>query len=416
MMLNIKRLFWLFLAVGTLKASGQEKLTLQQVLQKIEENHPGLKAFESRILSKDARAEGASAWMAPMAGAGTFMTPYPGAEVMDAKDKGAWMFSAEQEIPNPVKLRAKTEFLKAQSAIDLAAKGVSANELKAAGKQLYYDLLVAYRRLRYQKENLQIMNTMKKLAEIRYPYNQAGLNNVFKAEGRSYEAQNMILMTESEIKSKKFALNALMNRPYHVSYDIDTAMDVTFIPVAQLDTAYLATARSDIRQMDQSIEAMRLNINQMRQEAKPDFRVRFEHMSSRSAMMPKQYTLMGMISIPIAPWSSKMYTSEVKSMGFELQGMQQDRAAMLIQMTGMARSMETELQAMEKQLENYEKRILPALTKNLKVTMLSYQENKTDLAGVIDSWETINMAQMNYLNQLQAFYKMIADYERNIQR
>lgn len=414
-MSSIKRFLLILLTVVSVRVSAQQVLTLERIITEIELNNPGLKAYDSRAKSQDAKAEGAKAWMAPMVGAGTYMTPYPGKEAMDA-DRGAWMFSAEQDIPNPAKIKAKTQYLNSQSAISLAGKGIAANELRATARSLYYDLLIAYKKVRYQKENLQIMSTMKKLAEIRYPYNQSGLNNVFKAEGRNAEAENMILMTESEIRSKKITLNSLMNRPPQTPLGIDTTFRVSFTPVASLDTAYLAGARSDIQQMDRSILAMRLNINQMRQEAKPDLRIRFEHMANRSPMMPGQYTLMGMISIPIAPWSSKMYKSEVKSMGFEVQGMQQEREAMLTRMMGMTKSMETELVTMEKQLNNYEEKILPALSKNLKLSMLSYQENKTDLNSVIDSWETVNMAQMNYLDQLQRFYNMIVEYEKNIER
>jgi len=257
---------------------------------------------------------------------------------------------------------------------------------------------------------------MRKLAEIRYPLNQGGLNSVFKAEGRSYEAENMILMTESEIRSKKIALNALMNRAPLDSFEIDTQRAVSFALVAALDTGYLARERSDIRQMDRSISAMNLNITQMRQEARPDFRIRYEHMSPRDKMMPRQFTLMGMVSIPIAPWASRMYKSEVRSMGFEIESMAREREAMLFQMLGMTRSMEAELLTMQKQLDNYQKKIIPALRKNLNVSMLSYQENKLDLNIVIDSWETINMAQINYLDQLGRFYKMIVEYEKNIQK
>jgi cobalt-zinc-cadmium efflux system outer membrane protein len=48
--------------------------------------------------------------------------------------------------------------------------------------------------------------------------------------------------------------------------------------------------------------------------------------------------------------------------------------------------------------------------------MLSYQENKTDLNTVIDGWESINMSQMNYLDQLQKYYQMIVEYEKTIER
>ena len=415
-MWNIKIFLILFLSLLTIGLSAQEVLTLQEILNRIEQNNPALKAYDSRVKSQDAKVAGANAWMAPMVGVGTFMTPYPGAMVMNEDDKGALMFSAEQNIPNPAKTRARSEYLQSQSAISQAEKGSVYNNLRATAKELYYDLLIAGRKITYQRENQRIMQTMRKLAEIRYPINQGGLNNVFKAEGRSYEAENMILMTEGEIRSKKIALNALMYRSLMDSFQIDTNVKVAFVPQALLDTAYLASARSDIKQMDRSIQSMNLNINQMRQEAKPEFRLRYEHMANRSEMMPNQYTVMGMISIPIVPWSSKMYKSEIKSMGFEIDAMAQQRQSMLNQMVGMAKSMESELLIMQQQLANYESKILPALEKNLEVSMLSYQENKLELPMVIDSWETINMAQMNYLDQLQRFYKMIVEYEKSIEK
>lgn len=415
-MLNIKNILLTVFFFGSALAYGQQTVSLEQVLQEINKNNPSLKAYESQIKSQDAKVSGAGAWMAPMVGVGTFMTPYPGSMVMDEADKGAWMLSAEQDIPNPAKTKAKARYLASQSAITKAEQSIQANQLRARAKELYYGLLVGYKKIAFQKENQTIMGTMKKLAEIRYPYNQSPLNQVFKAEGRLYESENMVLMTESDIRSKKIALNALMYRPAMSDLVIDTSQKITFQPVAALDTTYLAANRSDIQQMDKSIRAMELNINQMRQEAKPDFRIRFEHMSTRAEMMPNQYTLMGMVSIPIAPWSSKMYKSEVKSMNLEREAMLQQKEGMLNEMLGMTKGMENELLNMQKQLSNYEAKILPALNKNLKVSMLSYQENKGDLNTVIDGWEAVNMAQMNYLEQLQKFYQMIVEYEKNIER
>lgn len=415
-MYSIKITFLTWLFIAPVLVWGQQVLTIDQVLEEVTQNNPAIRALDSRIKSSDAKIEGAGAWMAPMVGAGTFMTPYPGAELMTDSEKGSWMFSAEQEIPNPSKIRAKKKYLSSQSAINLAEQEMRVNELKARARDLYYSILVLHKKLGYQSENRMIMQTMKKLAEIRYPYNQGALGQVFKAEGRLHETENMLLMTEGEIQSNKMALNALMNRAPQTDFQIDTTLEIKFKPLANLDTAYLSVNRSDLKQMDRSILSMEHNINQMRKEAKPDFRIRFEHMLPRSQMMPNQYSMMGMISIPIAPWSSGMYKSEVKAMNFEQEAMKKERESMLNEMFGMTKGMENSLMNMERQLRNYKEKILPALKKNLQVSMLSYQENKGDLNTVIDGWEAINMAQMTYMEQMQLFYKMIVDYEKNIER
>jgi outer membrane protein TolC len=415
-MLNIKKIGLILVLMSSQLAFGQVAMSLEQIFEEIKSKNVGLMAYASRIQSKDAKVEGASAWMAPMVGAGTFMTPYPFQGMAGDNDRGALMITAEQDIPNPAKVKAKREFLEIQSKGDGYAQSALFNQFKARARQLYFGLLIDYKRIYYQEENKRIMETMKKLAEIRYPFNQGGLNQVFKAEGRAFESENMILMTESSIRSKKIALNTLMNRSAEMDLQIDTSFKVNFIPNADLDTAYFASSRSDILNMQHEINVMKKNINLMKQEAKPDFRLRFDHMSNYSAMMPRQFTVMGMLSIPIVPWSSKMYKSEIKSMNFEQEAMRQQKAAMLSDMLGMTRSMESELTLMQKQLANYEQRIVPSLQKYLKVSILSYQENKSDLNTVIDGWEALNMAQMNYLDQLEKYYQMIVDYEKNIER
>ena len=415
-MFHIKRILFVLIFVGFGQSFAQQVLSLQQILQAIDENNPALNAYENRIKSQDAKVEGARSWMAPMIGAGTFMTPYPGQKVEDPSDWGAFMISAEQDIPNPAKTKSKAEYLAAQSSIIRSEQSSLANQLRARAKDLYYELLIANKKIVYQRENLAIMQTMRKLGEIRYQFNQGALGQVFKAEGRYHEAENMILMTQSTIRANKITLNALMYRPASVNFNIDTNYAVVFNPLPVLDIAYLSANRSDIVQMDRSITAMGLNINQIRMEAKPDFKIKFDNMSNYFAMMPRQFTIMGMLSIPIAPWSSKMYKSDIKSMSFEQEAMRQQREAMLVEMLGMTKSIESEIISMRTQLNNYENKILPALSKNLKVTMISYQENKADLNSVIDAWEAVNMSEMNYLDQLQKFYKMIVEYEKNIER
>ncbi len=415
-MSNTRKALFLVAVFLAKVAQGQEVLTLDQIITEISQNNPSLKAYESLIKSEEAKVEGAGAWTAPMVGGGTFMTPYPGSKVIDESDRGAWILSAEQDIPNPAKTKAKKEYLKTRSETYLHGRNERLNELRTKARQLYFDLLISYKKLRFQKEGLGIIKTMRKLAELRYPYNQGTLGQIFKTEGRTFEADNMLEMTLAEIRSAKIDLNTLMHRSPTLDLEVDTATLVSFDPIANIDTAYFAENRSDIRHMEHDIYSMKLNINQMRQEAKPDFKIRFEHMSTRAAMMPNQYTLMGMVSIPIAPWSSKMYKSEVKSMSLEREAMQEQKEGMLSQMLGMTKSMENELITMQKQLSNYESKILPALNKNLKVSMISYQENKADLNTVIDGWEAVNMAQMNYIGQLQNFYQMIVEYEKNIER
>lgn len=139
-------------------------------------------------------------------------------------------------------------------------------------------------------------------------------------------------------------------------------------------------------------------------------------MIARGNEMPNQFMLLGMISIPIAPWSSKMYKANIHGMSKEIEAMKNERAAILNELQGMTNSMASEINTLSKQIENYKKRIVPALQKNYETLMLAYEENKEELPIVIDAWETLNMTQLQYLETVQKYYEMIVNYEKQIEK
>jgi outer membrane protein, heavy metal efflux system len=419
MKLSIKIYLILCAVLAAFPAPGQT-VSLDSVLRAVGTTHPGLAGYDLRAAAMNAYTQGATAWMAPMVGAGTFMTPYPGQTIMEGemgdRDRGSLMFSFEQEIPNPAKLRARKAYYNSRAAVEQSTRDATYNGLRAQVKELYYSWAVLEKKRSVLQESARIMETMKKLAEIRYPYAQGNLGNTYKAEGRLQEVQNMLLMTDAEIAQKNARLNALMSLPQQTRFAIDVvALEETFVP-QKADTLTIAANRSDIRAMNNAIESMRLNRRLMSFDAKPDFRLRFDHMAPFGSTMPSQFTVMGMMSIPIAPWSAKMYKSGVKAMDYEIEAMQKNRESMLLETRGMVNGMAAELEGMKKQLQNYREKIIPALQKNYSVVMLAYEENKEDLPMVIDAWETLNMAQMQYLDQLQKYYLMIVDYEKELEK
>lgn len=404
------------LSIGLVVFAQAQVISLDSVLRKIDADNPMLQEYDNKVKALNEYSAGAKSWMAPMVGAGTFMTPYGKQMLMDERDKGSWMFSIEQDIPNPARLNANKNYLQSRAGVEKEGRSVQYNALRAEAKTYYYQWLVSEEKLRVLKENERIMDLMLKLARIRYPYNQGSLGNVYKAEGRLNEVQNMMLMTKSEIEDKHFRLKALMNLSPDDSIMVDTTSVVDFNPELIInDTTALSDQRSDIRQIDQAIEVMRLNQQLQKAQAKPDFKIRFDHMQP-VGNMPTMFTAMAMVSIPIAPWSSKMYKSEVKGMQYDIEAMKRGREAILIETRGMLAGMSSQLTRMKQQLDNYEKKIIPALRKNYQTLMLAYEENREQLPIVIDGWEALNMAQMEYLGKMEEYYKMIVSYEREVEK
>lgn len=132
--------------------------------------------------------------------------------------------------------------------------------------------------------------------------------------------------------------------------------------------------------------------------------------------MPGQYMLLGMISIPIAPWSSKMYKSNIRGISGQIEAMRRERESTLNELQGMTASMVNEIKTLKQQISNYEKKIIPVLHKNYETLMLAYQENREELYIVIDAYETLLMAQTQYLDTMNRYFEMIVNYERLLEK
>jgi outer membrane protein TolC len=416
MKLSIKTFLFGALWISVVTSANAQVIRLDSVLQLIDKQNPMLQEYDNKVKALNTYAEGAKSQMAPMIGAGTFMTPYPNQMLMEEGDKGAWMFSVEQEIVNPSKLNANRRYLSSKASVETQNRAAQFNQLRSEAKNMYYQWLLAEEKLKILKENERIMELMLKLARIRYPYNQGSLGNIYKAEGRLSEVENMIQMTNGSIEESSFRLKSLMNLPVETNIMVDTATEITYEPNQIIyDTAALSTQRSDIKQIDKTIEVMRLNQQLQRYQSRPDFKIRFDHMQP-IGNMPTQFTAMAMVSIPIAPWSSKMYKSEVRGMQYDIEAMKKGREAILVEARGMLAGMASQLARMKQQLENYDTKIIPALRKNYQTLMLAYEENREQLPIVIDAWEALNMAQMDYIEKNQEYFNMIVSYEKELEK
>lgn len=387
-------------------------LSIDEVLETIDKQNPMLQESEYKVKALEEYANGSKSWMAPMIGFGPYWYPYPGEKLMSPAEEGMYMATIEQDIPNPAKLKAKKNYMVSRIGVEQEARAIQLNRLRTDAKNYYYRWLTAEKKKSVLRENIEIAETMLKLARIRYPYNQGSLGSIYKAEARLHEVENMIVMLEGDIEESSFRLKALMNLDHNALIMIDTATVVRIgTEILNYDTADLRSERRDIRQMDRTIESMRLNQRLQSMGAKPDFKVRFEHMDPKGAGMPRQYSLMAMVTIPIAPWSSKMYRSETNAMKYEIEAMKRSREAILLETKGMLSGMAKQIARMEQQISNYELKIIPALKKNYETLMIAYEENTEDLPMVVDAWEALNMAQMNHLEKLTDYYEMIVRYE-----
>jgi cobalt-zinc-cadmium efflux system outer membrane protein len=399
--------FCLMMNTGNLYA--QEVFTLSQILDRVEEHHPMLKMYNQKIAAYDAYAEGTSSWMAPMVGVGTFMTPYPNQEIMHENEKGAWMFSVEQEIPNPSKQKANKDYFNALRQVEEKAFFVQRQTIRSEVKELYYKSIANLNQQRVIKENLSTINAMLTWTKQQYAINNASLAQVYKTESQVETVASMLAMLQGDFNAMHTRLKLLMQ--ISDSVKLDTIGVVKYIHDYTFKFQEEVKTIRSIQQLDQTIIAMQTDQDRQRMQRRPDFKIRFDHMQP-IGNMPKQYSAMAMVSIPIAPWSSKMYKAEIKGMQFDIEAMKMEREAVSLETLSMVNGMVVSLQEMQKQLHRYQDKVLPALKRNADLTQSMNYENQSNLMMVLESWEAYTMMQEEYWKKWNEYVNMLIQYEK----
>lgn len=383
-------------------------LPLDSVISSIEKNNPQLQQYDYSIKAFDAYAKGAKSWMPPQAGAGLYQTDYK-------LKNGMLMLSVEQMIPNPGKQKRKEDYLLSRSSVAKENQRFSRNQLISQAKGFYYEGTVIEKKKLVLKESQALLKFIIEVSEMRYTYQQETLDYIYRAKANLHKLENEGLMLESELKEKRIMLNTLMNRDKNIEFTLDTTFSVTNFSVIVPDPSVIDTTRSDIRTINQNIKVMQLN-QRLEQGGKlPDFGIRFDHMQG-FGMMPNQFSLMGMITIPIVPWASKEYRANAEGMSLEILAMEKEKEAMRNEISGELQALNTMIQNKKSQLTLFKEKIIPALEKSYETTRIAYEQNTGMLMKVLDAWETLQMTKMQYLELMQELVKLRVDYEKAIEQ
>lgn len=393
----------------------QTKLTLDNIFSSIADNNPQLKMYDAQIRSQDAAAAGARNWEAPQLSTGFWMTPY-NPELWKRQSNGSsgmgqYMVSVEQMFPNGRKQETEEKYLLAMSSVMKENKNASLNELNAAAKQNYFEWLIIKKKLDILDQDQKLLDFMIKNAELRYQNNLGKVGAYYKAKASLGNLENMRLQFENEIVQKRIILNTLMNRDKSIQFDIDTLFSIKKYDSLLLDSVSLINARSDIRAIEKDIQLTSLQKEVERSKLKPEFGVRYDNMFGFGGS-PLQYSLMGVVRLPMVKWSSKASRANVISLDWKTEALNQQRQMMINTATGMSYSMQTEIISKQKQIKVFENNIIPALRRNFQSLLLAYEQNTEELFTLYDAWETLNITQLQYLDEVKQLLLMQVELER----
>lgn len=417
-MLKNKLLPTLF-ALAVSLSSKSQILKLDAVIDSIKSLHPVVKMYDNEIRSMDEAAKGAKSWMPPEFSSGFWMVPYNTnlwkKGDMGATGMGQYMLGGQQMFPNKKKQNADAAYMNAMSSVEKEKKNASINELIYDAKQSYSEWIILKKKLVILDQNEKLLDFMIKNAEIRYKNGLEKISAYYKAKAALGNVQNMRLMYENDIKEKRIRINTVMGRNAMMEFDIDTTYQLQDYSSVIFDSSLFYTSRSDLKAIDKDINLTWLKQETERQSLKPQFGIRYEHMFGFGGF-PMQYTLMGMMKLPLTKWSSKMNKANIESLKWKASALQSQKEMMVNEYSGMAYGMRNELELKKKQMKLYEENIIPALRNNYKTMQLGYEQNTEELFMLYDAWETLYMTQLEYTELLNKILQLQVTLERLMEK
>jgi len=419
----MKQLIFILATIVPGKMLPAQTMRLDAIIDSVAVSHPVVKMYNNEIRSMDEAANGAKSWMPPEFSSGLWMVPYNPSlwKKMDDgmggyKDgMGQYMIGGQQMLPNRKKQNADAAYMQQMSSVEKEKKNATINELINDAKQFYYEWIILKKKLSILEQNEQLLNFMIKNAEIRYKTGLEKISAYYKAKAALGTVQNMRLMFENDIREKRIRINALMGRNAMIDFDIDTLYQLQDYTAIVFDTTLFYNKRSDIKSIDKDINLTLLKQETERQSLKPQFGIRYEHMFGFGGV-PMQYSLMGMMKLPLTKWSSKMNYANIESLKWKANALQSQKEMMVNEYSGMAYGMRNELELKKKQLKLYDENILPALKNNYKTMQLGYEQNTQELFMLFDAWETLYMTQLETMDLLNQALKMQVAIDRLIEK
>lgn len=392
-----------------------QTVSLDSIINDIQKTNPSLKMYDAEIRSSDEAAKGARNWEAPVIGTGFWMTPY-NPKYWKKGDNGAfgigqYQVSAEQMFPNRKRLDAEEKYLKSVSSADVERKKATLNILVAEAKKNYYEWMIIKKKQSILDQNEKLLNFMIQSAEIRYKNGLGKISSYYKAKAALGNIQNMRLMLDNEIRQRRITLNTLMSRNKLQEFEIDTVYIIKDYASSTFDSTTFIGARSDIKAIERDIQVNFLKQASEKAKLKPEFGVRYEHMFG-FGQFPMQYTLLGTVKIPLTRWSSRASKANVESLKWKVESLNQQKQMIVNEATGLAYGMQNDIELKKKQIKLFYENIIPALRRNFQTMQLAYEQNTEELFTLFDAWETLNMTQLEYLQQLQDLLMMQVELER----
>nr|HMN50378.1 TolC family protein [Ignavibacteriaceae bacterium] len=299
--------------------------------------------------------------------------------------------------------------------------------LIAQVKMLYFNLWLNDRKIEIQKSNISLLNDFAKAIEASFYTNRISQADVLTVQSEIASNETQLLILEKQRESEIYKLNKLLGRDLN-SKDVfalkDFKNDSLQLSQSQLEEL-LVNSNPTLNKMNNMIEMNRAMIKANNKELIPDLMVQGMLMrmprgmtltsgSDLSMLDPKtevMYSLMFSINLPFAPWSVGKINSKEEELAAGISSFEQEKNDMQREMTAQLKEALVKYNTAKELTELYDTKVIPLYTSSSESQTTAYQNGKTNITAVIDSYRMLLMQKMNYYMSKADIQMSLAEVE-----
>ena len=413
-------IFSFFIVLQNTNAQSIDSLVNEAIL-----NNPKLKSLQYRIKASEYRSESVN-YLPPPNLSLEFSQVQLG-QINIFNQSISNNFGLSQMFPLGGKISAMAEVEKKNSLVEGNNYDTYRINLIARVKMSYYNLWLIDRKIEIQKSNISLLNDFAKAIESLFYTNRISQADVLTVQSEIASNETQILILEKQREAIVYNLNKLLGRDLN-SKDVFTTKDIE-IDSLQLSQHQLEELLSDsnptLNKMNNMIEMNRAMIAANNKELIPDLMVQGMLMrmprgmiltsASDLTMLSPQtewmYSLMFTINLPFAPWSVGKINYKEEELAAGINSIEYEKNDMQREMISQLKEALVKYNTAKALKEVYEKKVIPLYTDASSSQITSYQNGKTNITAVIDSYRMLLMQKMNYYMSKADIQMSLAEIE-----
>ncbi len=373
-------------------------------------NNPQLKALQYRINGSEFRSKSINNLPPPNVSVEFSQVPINEYDIVNQSLSNSIALS--QMFPLGGKLSAMAEVENKNTLVEGNNFEVYKINLIAQVKMSYFTLWFNDRKIEIQKKNISLLSDFAKAIEVFYYTNRINQADVLTVQSEIASNETQLLILEKQREAEVYKLNKLLGRNLN-SEDIFAQekfeMDSLELKQEQLEEL-LTDSNPSLSKMNSMIEMNKAMITANNKELIPDLMVQgmlmrmprgmiLTSQSDMTMLDPKtevMYSLMFSINLPFAPWSIGKINYKEEELAAGINSIEEEKKDMQREMITKLKEALVKYKTANQLTELYDKKVIPLYTNAAESQIAAYQNRKTGITTVIDSYRMLLMQKMNY--------------------